>query len=252
VDESALQVRPDIEQLVKTRSFLERKKVFTHSGKIVIKRVMSDEDLAEGICSALLLGLSVRLIAKRFCLSTRSVINIRQAMTDRGELAPVRIRLQAKLDQVIELGLERWMEGILDGTIHPGQLPIATLAALDKKGQMDAGLVAGTDRTEAEVLLAQVRAAQELVREMRQAPDSPSADADAQPVDIAAVVVSAEAPATVLAPGLPPAAASPDPTPSPAQPAQPGCAPGSEGGGGVPSSPATQDPQGVTVGNFQP
>lgn len=250
LDDSSLPVRPDIEELVKTRSFLERKKVFTYSGKIVIKRVMSDEDLAEGICAALLMGLSVRLIAKRFGLSTRSVVNIREAMTGRGELAPVRQRVMAKLDRVIELGLERWEEGILDGTIHPGQLPIATLAAIDKKGQLDAGLVSGTDRTESEVLLAKVRAAQELLRELRPATDSPSGADTTHSVDVEAVVSAAPSPATVPATVSNPI--DPLPAPSDQAPAQPACAPdqAQEGGGGVPRSPAAQDTQGVTVGKF--
>src|SRR6266536_5910712 len=133
-DESMLPVREDLVQAVRHRSFLPEqagpKKVFTHSGRLVIKRLMNDDELCEAICTALYLGLSARLVGKRFGISPKSVANIREAMTNRGALASVRLRIQAKLDRVIELGLEYWEEGILTGTIPPGSNSIPVLAAI--------------------------------------------------------------------------------------------------------------------------
>ena len=228
LDESMLPVRPDVEELVRQRSFLGGKKLLSHSGKIVLRRVLACEELAEGVCTALLMGLSVRLIAKRFGMSTRSVINIRQAMTDRGELAPLRQRIAQKLDRVIELGLERWEEGIVSGEIHPGQLPIPTLAALDKKAAMDSGLVGDTGRSEAEILLAQVKAVQGLYA---MASDTESAGSNADVVDVESTTQAPDCPATgqaTVAAGVP--ASLPAPT-LPQPPATSPSAPGLESGG---------------------
>ena len=161
-DESMLPVREDLVEMVCARSFLpdvaKRPDRFRFSGKLVIKRMLSNEELCVQVCTAVYLGLSARLIGKRFGMSPRSVANIREAMTNRGELAPIRSRIQAKLDRVIELGLEYWEEGILTGAIPPGSNSIPVLAAIDKKGQLEAGVVVGTGRTEVEISADQVRA----------------------------------------------------------------------------------------------
>lgn len=191
-----LPLRPDVEALVRQRSFVGGKKLLTHSGKLVLRRVLACEELAEGICTALLMGLSTRLIAKRFGMSTRSVINIRQAMTNRGELAPLRQRIAQAVDQVIELGLERWQEGIVTGEIHAGQIPIPILAAMDKKAAMDSGLVGDTGRSEAEILLAQVKAVQGLYAI---ASDTESAGRNADVVDVESTTQAPDAPATATA-----------------------------------------------------
>lgn len=255
--ESMLPVRPDLELMVRERSFLPEKRPDSarFSGKIVIRKLMNDVELCEAICAALLMGLSARIIGKRFTLSPRSVVNIRQAMADRGELAPVRLRIQAKLDRVIELGLERWEEGILDGSIHPGQIPIPTLAAIDKKGQLEAGVVPGTDVTEGEAQEAKIRAAWLALELARAAASDPqSTAAEAHPIDITPRPAADVAPDTEL--DTPPAALNVPSGVTLDLPLAPAAVPVAAGtpegrGGDRPSSPGP-DARGVGPENFQP
>jgi hypothetical protein len=241
LDESVLPIRPDLEAMVRARSFLRADpvKVFTHSGKIVIRRLLNDEQTAEQICAAICLGLSARLIGRRFSISPKSVVAIREAMEERGELAPVRLRVQRKLDRVIELGLERWEEGILAGEIHPGQLPIPTLAAIDKRGQLDAGIVPGTDRTVGEVTLEQILAARAVAR---LAAEGRSDANPRKPAESEVIEVTANAVANA-------------PQPSPALP-EPDQAAGADqartGAGGVGSARAPAVNRGDGPGNFEP
>lgn len=170
-DEASLPVREDLVEMVHARSFLPEKRPDSarFSGKITIRRMMSNEELCEQVCTCIAVGLSPRLIGKRFSMSPRSVVRIREAMEDRGELAPVGKRIRAQLDRFIELGLERMVDGVLDGEIHPGQLPIAVLAAIDKKGQLDAGVVPGTSVLVGEAEGAQIKAYFEALRQAKAA-----------------------------------------------------------------------------------
>lgn len=249
--ESMLPVREDLVLMVRERSFLPKKPP-VHTGKIVIRQMMNDVETCEAICAALLMGMSARLIGKRYGLSPRSVANIRDAMQERGELAPVRIRIQAKLDRVIELGLERWEEGILDGTIHPGQLPIPTLAAIDKKGQLEAGVVPGTEITVGDAAEANIRAAWAAADLLKRSIDMKSVDGNAQAVDMQRCADALPFPDTVedTGSGLPGAGGAA------ARAAVPGGGegretPGETGGGVTPNAPAPND-RGVGPENFRP
>ncbi len=178
-DLSMLPIREDLVAMVQARSFLtaEKVKVFTHSGKIVIARLKSDEELCTALCMALRAGMSERLVARRFSISTYSIAPIKAAMTDRGELASVRIRVDRLLDQFVEAGLERVVEGIQSGEIHPGQLPIAVLAAYDKKAQRDAGMVSGTTLTPNQVTAADLAAQIAIVKQLTAVASDAGSDA---------------------------------------------------------------------------
>lgn len=156
-DEGMLPVRDDLVAMVRARTFLQAGKP-KHTGKIVIRAMLNDEELCEAVCTAILAGLSARLVGKRFGLSPKSVANIRDAMEERGELAPVRTRIQRKLDRVTELGLECIEDGLLNGQIPAGSAWIPTLASIDKREQLAVGIVPGTGRTEAAVTVEQVLA----------------------------------------------------------------------------------------------
>jgi hypothetical protein len=156
-DEKMLPVRNDLVDMVRARTFLHAGKP-KHTGKIVIREMLNDEELCEAVCTAILAGLSARLVGKRFQLSPKSVANIRDAMEERGELAPVRTRIQRKLDRVTELGLECIEDGLLNGEIPAGSAWIPTLASIDKREQLAVGIVPGTGRTEAAVTVEQVLA----------------------------------------------------------------------------------------------
>jgi hypothetical protein len=151
--------RPDVVQLIRSRSFVGEKppaKVFKHTGKIVVKRLKADPETCEALCWAIKVGLSAREVARRFGISPKSVVQIREAMDERGELAPIGQRIDRRLNQFVELGYEVIIEGAAVGVIHPGQLPIPVLAADDKRRQRDAGMVVGTERTQASVTAEQI------------------------------------------------------------------------------------------------
>jgi hypothetical protein len=181
----ALPERQDVVDIVKSRNFLlpERVKVFRHTGRNLIKRLKCAPDLAVQVCWCLRSGMSARACAIRFSMSPNSITAIRDALRDRGELEAVAKRVDSILDRFIELASERIEEGILMGEVHPGQLPIPLMAAIDKRSQRDAGMVLGTERTQGDALLENLQAAWELARR-KAAFDSESKSTDAQVVDV--------------------------------------------------------------------
>ncbi len=220
-------------ELVRSRSFVgdvpKGTRRLNYTGKILLKELRSDPDRARAICMLLRAGVSQRLVAKRMGINTRSIANIVEAMRDRGELASVRIHVDRQLDQFAELGMERVIDGIQSGEIHPGQLLIPVLAAYDKKAQRDAGIVVGTQRTLGEVTVEQVMAARELALATRDAQSkgsgrNPLQASDA--IDVDTVVDTSQGPgqAAALAAGQAPRASSPARPPG--------------GGGGVAPAPA--------------
>lgn len=129
------------------------RKVFRHTGRNLVRRLKCAPDLAVQIAWSLRSGMSARAVAIRFSISPNSVVQIRESLREKGELEAVAKRVDSILDRFIELSSERIEEGILMGEVHPGQLPIPLMAAIDKRSQRDAGMVLGTERTRAEVLL---------------------------------------------------------------------------------------------------
>jgi hypothetical protein len=163
--------RLEVEALAKDSSCLPKNPaIFLQSrmnrrtGKILLARLKSEPEFAEAVCSALALGMSARLVAIRFGISPESVDVVRRAMTERGELSAVRLRIQRKIDRLAEDGLDEIWRGLMAGRIHPGQAWIPTLATIDKRGQLEAGIVPGTDRPVEAVTLERLMAAREIVR----------------------------------------------------------------------------------------
>jgi hypothetical protein len=196
-----------VEQMVREHSCLPASPTETlkrcsnqRTGKILLKQLRNDMDLAEALCSALLLGMSARQVARRFRISPDSVVVVREAMTDRGELRAVRLRVQAKIDRLAEDGLDETHEGLMAGKIHPGQGWIPTLATVDKRAQAEAGMVSGTDRTVEEVTVARLMAARELVLASRASASEATADG-AQPTGSQSSTAEQSAPATGPATG---------------------------------------------------
>lgn len=248
-DLSMLPCRDDLVKMVKERSFLPseaEKKRFRHTGKILIKKMLNDVELCESICAAILTKASARLIGLRFQISPHSVVVIRQAMEERGELAAVRTRLTRLVDEVTELGLETVRDGLLAGQIPAGSAWIPALATLDKREQLSVGLVPGADRTRASVTVEQVLAEHALARAALTPSDSQSPALPAQVTDTQAPVSPQTGPAT--GPATAPVTLD---LPKPLEPALPVAA-ARTGAGGVASAPARTAPQGNTPENFTP
>ena len=150
-EEQQLEHLPERPNLV----VLTRKKSFLHTGKIVGK----DKRLCRLICLELLLGQhSITQLAKLHRVSQNTIRSIRQIMHDRGELDVIAKTVKGQLDRAVLLGLWRWNEGLLDGSVHPGQVPIPTCAMIDKRAQLDAGMIPGTGITESEAKLSSLQA----------------------------------------------------------------------------------------------
>lgn len=252
-DLSMLPDRSDLVEMVKERSFLssdEEKKRFRHTGKIVIRRLLNDEELCVGICTAIVCNVSARLIGMRYHISPKSVVSIRRAMEDRGELAAVRTRITRLVDEVTEVGLETVLDGLLAGQIPAGSAWIPALATLDKREQLSVGIVPGTDRTRASVTVEQVLAEHAAARLALGASDSESGAQAAQRAALQAPSSLPSLPATVPATAnatldLAPAATTPAPRPATSAGAR-------EPGGGIASAPPPLDARGVTPENFTP
>lgn len=220
------------------------------TGKIVLRKLLSNEELATAICLAIQSGMSERLIAARFGISTHSIPRIKHAMTERGELAAVRRRVDALLDRFVEVGFETIIEGLLSGTINPNSVSIAVIAADDKRRQRDAGLVPGTEKTEEEISLEKVKAQFALLKVAKGATE---VDSGGIPLKRPVIDVSSAGDTPQATPGtVPPAApmAVPGPAAAPASASSPASGDqGAESGGGVAAAPDPDRGDGKGIGN---
>lgn len=226
------QERPELVKLV-------RKKRPLHTAKIAGK----DALLCRAICiDVMTRSLSLRQIALKYDVGRETVNGIMQLMEERGELRPLAQTISDGLGECIVLMMLSLREALLRGEFSPAQIPIAMAALVDKKAQLDAGLVPGTNRTEAEIDESNQAAAWRALRAARAAAsDSGSDGKAAQTIDVQASVPPAAALDTTLATG---------PTAQPAQPGptldlEPTTAPTTqEGGGGVAIPPPPLDARG--------
>jgi hypothetical protein len=242
-----------------------------HSGTLAIR----DALLCRSVCIDLLTGeLSEREIADRHRIGRETLHGIRDLMRSRGDMRPLEQAIRGGLSSCIVLMLLRLKEALLAGEYSPSQIPISLCALIDKKGQLDAGIVPGTERTEAEAWESQVDVAARALQRARALVVSqaevgrpgtgPSECASGgqgpQVVDVQASVVASDPPATAPATRAVPAS-PPDQAPVQTsgavpggQPAEASSAPAapSEGGGGVTRAPAPPLPDWDTSQNFGP
>lgn len=161
--------RPDLVQMV-------RKGVHKFTGE----RLSRDEELCRSVCADILLGLSGRAIARKYHISRSSVVSIEHLMRESGEIASVKAHVIDLLSKVATVGLEEWLDALQTGKIAPGQIPIPVLAALDKKAQLEAGIVLGTQRTEKELSTEDLAAAWERAKAAGTAIEAKPSPVDSQ------------------------------------------------------------------------
>lgn len=131
-----------------------------HTGRIAGER----KALARAVCMDLLAGRSKRAIAAEYRLGRETIDAIERVMRQRDELRPLAQVLTDGLGQCIVLMLFRLREALVAGEFSPAQIPIALGVLIDKKGQIDAGVVPGTERTVEGVSEERARAYLELVK----------------------------------------------------------------------------------------
>lgn len=142
----------------------------TFTGAVAVK----DKQRARDIVEHLLIGHGVVATSRKFGCSTRTIHNICKILRDRGELKAIGEHIVDRLEEVITVGTEVWLESIEEGKISPGHLPIPILAAIDKRSQLQAGLVLGTGRTEKEIQAGDVEAAFRLMKPLTPGVDTQS------------------------------------------------------------------------------
>jgi len=236
-----------------------------HTGKIVSKNVLLCRAVALDLC-AMRAGarMSKRQIAARYEIGRETIDAIEAVMDERGELRPLQEMISGGLGDCIMLMLHKLRDALLRGEFSAAQIPIAMAALIDKKGQLDAGLVPGTERIVDEVVESQMAIAFRALQAARKAVNTPAAESEsigpaAQVIDVTATAVPSLASHTPAAtPGTAPDVRSgaesdvepgvdgawPDAsTPAPNAPA-------AEGGEGVAVSPPGPDARGVGSENF--
>lgn len=240
--------RPDLVQMVKWGEH----RAFTG------EKISKDKELCRAICTDLILGLSGRAIARKYEVSRNTVVAIEHLMRNNGELESVKAHVLNQLSQVITVGLDEWLHALQTGKIPAGQIPIPVLAALDKKAQLEAGVVLGTGRTEKELSVddlesawAKVKSAGAVIAVDPQPIDSPSTGKPQEPQQI---LQSSSSAGTLEGPfgvGSWPKPAQPEPlpaVPTPTTEADRHQASRDEGGGVPPARPGGAENETGSVG----
>lgn len=234
--------REDLVLRVKAKSFL-------HTAKIKGK----DEVLCREVCIDLLSGfLSERQIAAKHGISRNTIKGITAVMQERGELEPLSRQVSVALGECIVLSAFRLREALLKGKVSPAQIPIAMGVLIDKKAQLDAGMVPGTNTTQGEAMAANLRGQTEAwlayQRAKALAADSVSTGEPAQLTGREPATCSQVAPVT---PGDTPNVPTASPT-TPSATGERALTTREVGGGGIEPPPRAPDPDGKGSENFGP
>lgn len=228
-DESQLPLREDLVQLVRTEAY-------RHTGA----RLLDNEAKALRLVELLLGNWGLKRISEEMRVSVHSVRAAREALVAQGKLAPYKSRVVAKIEDIIELGLDKYHEGLLNGEVSPGQIPVGVGILSDKRalalGEPTAISVSAAAQLDAKAL--SVEALNAWVDNLASARpvDAPSTGLPAQaPAPQALLPAGAACGATDQVPGQP----VPDPAASPLAGApQRAMAPPLGGGRGGGSDPA--------------
>jgi hypothetical protein len=168
LDEEQHQLRPDLVKMVK--DVVKPTKEFIHSGKILSK----DEELLQSLIEALVLGKSMRAIARDFKVSRNTLAHIREELETAGKLEPHKQRTSKKLGRLVEATLDSLIDRAERGTL-PANIEAITLGiGIDKKGQIDAGVVPGTELREPELDPAAIRAQWQQIKQAKVIDVSPA------------------------------------------------------------------------------
>lgn len=194
-DESQLPLREDLVQLVRTEAY-------RHTGA----RLLDNEAKALRLVELLLGSWGLKRISEEMHVSVHSVRAAREALVAQGKLAPYKSRVVAKIEDIIELGLDKYHEGLLNGEVSPGQIPVGVGILSDKRalalGEPTAISVSAAAQLDAKAL--SVEALNDWVDNL----------ASARPVDAPSTGLAPQAPGAqaLLAAGAASGATDPAPT----------------------------------------
>jgi hypothetical protein len=136
-DEDSLPIRDDLVGLVRSGAY-------RHTGV----RLLDNEAKALRLVELLVSNWGLKRIAVEMHVSVHSVRAARDVLVAEGKLAPYKERLVRKLEDVIELGIDRYREGLENGEVAAAQIPVGVGILSDKRalalGEPTAiGVVAG-------------------------------------------------------------------------------------------------------------
>lgn len=142
-----------------------------HTAKIAGK----DKALCRAVCVDLLAGRPKTAICADYGVGWETVTAIEGVMRQRGELRGYGQVLVEGLSSCIALMIFRLKEALVNNEFSAAQIPIAVGILIDKRGQLEAGMVPGTGRTVEENTLARVQAAWALAQAASDAQSARSA-----------------------------------------------------------------------------
>ena len=214
----ALPERPELIECVTNERPLH------HTGKIAGK----DSALCRAVCMDLLVGRPKAHICADYQVGWETVTAIEARMRATGELREIGKVIVDLLSQNIVLMGLKLREALLNGELSPSQIPIPMAALIDKKAQLDAGLIPGTDLSVEQVDVARQRA---LFERTFGSPDGHSGGkrGNGPIIDVSQPATTQDA--TGPAPSRPSGSAGPDQAPAAAAGTP---EPGPAGGGGDP------------------
>jgi hypothetical protein len=226
-DEDSLPLREDLVQLVRTEAY-------RHTGA----RLLDNEAKALRLVELLLGNWGLKRIAQELKVSVHSVRAAREALVAQGKLAPYKSRVVAKIEDIIEVGLDRYLEGLQNGEVAAAQIPVGVGILSDKRalalGEPTAISVSAAAQLDAKSL--SVEALNDWVDSL--SVDAPSTVSPAQPAAPQALPAHG-ATSGATAPASDPAGPACDQALDPAQASPPG-----RGGSAAPAAPelTTQSP----------
>lgn len=100
-----------------------------HTGQ----RLLGNEHECQRLVELLQAKWGLKRIARALGVSKWSVRAARQALVERGEMAPWKERVVAMMEDFAEAGLARMVDGVEDGTMPVGQIPVPVGIVLDKR-----------------------------------------------------------------------------------------------------------------------
>lgn len=102
-----------------------------YSGKIIDQ----NRQKVRAICAALAEGIGVNRIAKAFSVSIHTVLALRDRHPEL--IAAEEKMLSAQISRVLKVGVDRYLQALVDGVIPAAQLPVGLGILFDKKQLLD-------------------------------------------------------------------------------------------------------------------
>jgi hypothetical protein len=121
-DDLQMPVRPDVVELVK-------------QGRHVCTgvRLLENDKLCLRMVELLMSNWGLKRIARALHVSKHSVRAARDALVARGEIDPLKARVVAVFEDIVEIGAENYLEALEENRVPAAQIPVAVGIFQDKR-----------------------------------------------------------------------------------------------------------------------